>query len=239
MQPFASAMFAKSAAAAAPFAGIASLFAAGEAGGYWDFTDLASLRIARDGTGAPPAVGDPVGWAADKSGNGNHLSTNADNSRFTAVADGAVSDGVNDTLYRMLSPSIGPPFEVVICFEQLAYAGADKRILAAYIGSWWLLQGPASGDVRFFDGIYGPTLNAGLARETVVDGYFNGGYGSVAINGGAMQSAPGTGQSLDAILLGTDASGQHPTSIRFKQLLIIGRALTASERAAVVAAMQA
>ena len=49
----------------------ASLFAAGEEGSWYDPSDLSTLFQNSDGTGAPAADG-PIGYMADKSGNGNH-----------------------------------------------------------------------------------------------------------------------------------------------------------------------
>ncbi|HHH46042.1 MAG TPA: hypothetical protein ENK53_03415 [Thiotrichales bacterium] len=49
----------------------ARLFRPGDAGGFWDFHPQ-YCRQNSDGTGAV-AVGQPVGWVKDLSGNGNHL----------------------------------------------------------------------------------------------------------------------------------------------------------------------
>ena len=48
-----------------------ALFANGEEGAWYDPSDLSTLFQSSDGTTAV-AVGDPVGYIADKSGNGNH-----------------------------------------------------------------------------------------------------------------------------------------------------------------------
>ena len=47
------------------------LFAAGEAGGLWDFTTLANLYQDSAGTTPCTAVGDPIGKVLDTSGRGN------------------------------------------------------------------------------------------------------------------------------------------------------------------------
>ena len=49
------------------------LFAAGEAGGLWDFSTLANLYQDSAGTTPCTAVGDPIGKVLDTSGRGNHL----------------------------------------------------------------------------------------------------------------------------------------------------------------------
>ena len=58
-------------------AAIAGLFANSEQGAWFDVNDLSTLAANPDGTGAV-SVGDPVGYVADKSGNGNHLTASGD-----------------------------------------------------------------------------------------------------------------------------------------------------------------
>jgi hypothetical protein len=50
-----------------------TLFAAGEAGGLWDFSTLANLYQDSAGTTPCTAVGQPIGKVLDTSGRGNHL----------------------------------------------------------------------------------------------------------------------------------------------------------------------
>jgi hypothetical protein len=58
----------------------ARLFAGGEAGAWFDPSDLSTLAQNSDGTGAV-AIGDPVGYMADLSGNGNHATQGAAGAR--------------------------------------------------------------------------------------------------------------------------------------------------------------
>jgi hypothetical protein len=51
---------------------LATIFAAGDDGGWWDPSDLSTLYAEEDGTGTV-AVGGAVGFMRDKSGRGNHL----------------------------------------------------------------------------------------------------------------------------------------------------------------------
>jgi hypothetical protein len=79
----------------------ADLFASGEQGGWYDPSDLSTMFQLSTGTTAV-AVGDPVGYIADKSGRGNHL-TQA-NAAFRPVLrqNGGLYylefDGVDDTM---------------------------------------------------------------------------------------------------------------------------------------------
>ena len=59
------------------------LFAAGEAGGLWDFSTLANLYQDSAGTTPCTAVGDPIGKVLDTSGRGNHLTQSTSTQRPT------------------------------------------------------------------------------------------------------------------------------------------------------------
>ncbi|TPJ56613.1 hypothetical protein, partial [Mesorhizobium sp. B2-6-7] len=50
-----------------------SLFGVSDDGGWYDVSDLATLKQDSGGTGAVSADGDPVGFIGDKSGKGRHL----------------------------------------------------------------------------------------------------------------------------------------------------------------------
>ena len=60
-----------------------TLFAAGEAGGLWDFSTLANLYQDSAGTTPCTAVGDPIGKVLDTSGRGNHLTQSTSTKRPT------------------------------------------------------------------------------------------------------------------------------------------------------------
>lgn len=244
MLTFPNALFAKADGPPPVFGPInpATLFGAGEKGGYYNFTDGASLAVNADGTGGVPAIGGACRSALDLSPNANRLRNTV--SAVTRRANGIETAGANYGLFNFAGfgdwPSIPQPFEVVACIEQIAFAATDRRVLAAGPNTpWYLLQGTASGKVRFFDSVYGTELNPGLGIEFVIDGYFYGANTTIAINGGAMIASTGNGQPLDGIFLGSDSGGNAPTQIRVKHLLAIGRALTPAERSGVVQWMQA
>lgn len=66
-----------------------SLFANGEQGAWYDPSDLSTLFQNSDGTTAV-AVGDSVGYIADKSGNGNHAIQATSTKRPTLQQDGSL-----------------------------------------------------------------------------------------------------------------------------------------------------
>ena len=217
-----------------PFA-MASLFAAGEKGAYYDFTDGAKLAVNGDGTGGSPVVGAACKWAIDLSPNNNHLRNTV--SSVTRRANGIETSGTGYGLYNL--PSLGhswtnlpEPFEVLCCLEQKGYAGVDRRILAPDAnGQWYLLQGAASGEVRFYSSGYGDTMTAGVGTEFTVDGSFSTTGRQQSLNGAAMGGSAGGASSLNGIALGSTDAGNSPAPIRFKRLLILGRTLTSTERA--------
>ena len=66
-----------------------ALFASGEEGSWYDPSDLSTMFQNSDGTGAP-VVDSPVGYIADKSGNGNHAIQATSSKRPTLKQDGAL-----------------------------------------------------------------------------------------------------------------------------------------------------
>lgn len=92
--------FFSEAAPATPSINLDSLYSGGEVGGYYSFQDLSKLKQNSDGTGAA-AVGSPVGYVEDLSGNGNHLVTLTTARRPTLQQDAGGNyyldlDGVDD-----------------------------------------------------------------------------------------------------------------------------------------------
>lgn len=80
---------------------ITSLFAAGEKGAWYDPSDLSSMY--QDSAGTTPAVvNQPVGYIADKSGNGNHAKQATTASKPILRQSGGLYylqfDGVDDSL---------------------------------------------------------------------------------------------------------------------------------------------
>ena len=220
----------------------ATLFGGGMKGGYYNFTDAASLAINADGTGGVPAVGSACRSVLDLSPNGNRLRNTV--SSVTRRANGIETSGTNYGLFNMAGfgdwPSIPDPFEVIACIEQIGFAGTDRRILNSGPSvPWCLVQGTASGKVRFQDTTYGTEVSVGIGTEFVIDGYFSGADTTIAVNGGAMAASIGFGQPLSGIILGSDDGGNNATQTRFKHLLAIGRALTTAERTGVALWMQA
>ncbi len=90
-------------------ADVAAVFS-GNSGSWYDVSDLASLKQNSDGTGAV-SIGDPVGYLADQSGNGRHLTNATPTQRpILTIRDGhyvLACDGVDDVLWHQVSVGVG------------------------------------------------------------------------------------------------------------------------------------
>ncbi len=214
----------------------ATLFGGGRLGAYYDFTDPATLAVNADGTGGTPAIGAACRSVLDLSGNGNRLRNTI--SSVTRRAEGVETSGTNYGLFNMGGfgdfPDIAQPFEVIFCLEQIAYAAPDAKLGAG------LLQGAASGEVRFFTGGYSTAFSPGLGAEFIIDGYFDASLSTVALNGAAMVASPTSGGgAMQDLAIGSGTGSEGATQLRAKYLLIIKDGLTSGQRAGVIEHMQA
>ena len=227
----------RSVAASAPFAGIGSLFAGGQKGAYYDFADRTKLAVNDDGSGGSPSVGGAARWAVDQSPNGNHL-RNTTGSSVAVASNGIATSGAGLGLYNAPGhggwPQVDPPFVLVATFEQLAYAGDDRRIVD--MSATFLLQGPTDGTVRTHStASYGVEVNARIGEEVTVEAVFNGSASSIALDGGPPTTFNLPVQAGYQMLLGSDAGGNNAASVRFKRLFIREGVLSATDRAGVIA----
>lgn len=100
------------------------LFAAGEAGGWWDPSDLSTMF--QDSAGTVPVAqhGDPVGRINDKSGKGQHLVQAFSSARPTFGTDGALRwvqfNGSTQFLRAAAPISVGAPgFDQCVAYDTL------------------------------------------------------------------------------------------------------------------------
>lgn len=113
----------------------ASLFAKyGATGGYWDATDISTLRQNSDGTGSVTTAGDPVGYVEDLSGNGWHQIQATASARPAIALDGNGTyflqpDGVDDRLSCTVS-SVTAPWTIGATGDRdlVAYAWVDTGV---------------------------------------------------------------------------------------------------------------
>lgn len=237
MKPFASLRMRPQGGAA--FAGMASLFAAAEKGGYWDFVDGTKLAINADGTGGTPAVGSAVKWAVDQSPNANHL-RNTTASTVMRRANGVETDGTGYGLFNFSGfgnwPTVVNPFEVVACLEQKTFTATGNNIINMGGGLLGLVEGTSSGKVRFRSNPdYSPEYTPGLLTEYTLDCYLSAAQSEFSFNNSAFVTNSMATNSISELTIGSAANGTINSAVRIKRLLVVGRKLTTAERAGVYA----
>ena len=145
----------------------ASLFAAGEQGGWYDPSDLSTLFQDTAGTVPVTATGQTVARINDKSGRGNHLTqaTAASRPQYQIDANGLpylLFDGTDDWF---ISPTITPGID-----KAQVFAGVRKLSDAARGMLWEMgvgfqtgstaLQAPSTNGVANYGSVSGGTLFA-------------------------------------------------------------------------------
>lgn len=157
---------------------LASLFAAGENGDYYSFQDLSNLKQNSDGT-TDAAVGSPVGYIKDLSGNGNHATQSVSTRRPTLRQD--VSgfyylefDGIDDSLnigdidLGNFAGLDGPSFSL---FLSLKTTDNSMIFFGAQSGSPWAISA-IDGDTSTVQSTSNLTLNTVIVdgvAETITD----------------------------------------------------------------------
>lgn len=199
-----------------------ALFANGEEGAWYDPSDLSTLFQNSDGTGAP-AVGSPVGYMADKSGNGNHIIQATSTKRPTLRQSSGLYylefDGVDDGMRT----SANIPFATNSVTAVSVFAAGEKEAsgsnqnfaefsnnIGSNNGGFRLLC--TSGDVL-------RSLHKGTASETInsdaVANPFKSVMSSVASISAPSHSFRSNGSSVgsNTNTLGTGTYGDHQLSI--------------------------
>lgn len=100
----------------------ASLFAKySGVGGYWDWTDIATLSQDSAGTTPVTASGQPVGRTLDKSGQGNHVIQSTAGARPQYNGAGITPDGVDDFMVTAANLNLTACDKVVVAigYEKL------------------------------------------------------------------------------------------------------------------------
>jgi hypothetical protein len=224
----------------------ATLFASGEEGALFDPSNLSTLFQLSNGTTAV-AVGDPVGYIADQSGNANHAiqATAANRPLLQQDAGGKYyldADGANDHLVAVLTGAIAQPSTVFAAFRFDALG--DQSILdaadVAVSGARRNLLGGIVGNVVMFGGtgVLGSTAMNTTANHVAI-AVFNGVSSTIEVDGavsgpgGVGSGAPQTGDNL-VIFSDPALTGQRMNG-RFYGGGTINRALTAAEKANLIA----
>jgi hypothetical protein len=174
---------------------VASLFAQGQAGAWYDPGDLATLYQDTAGALAVTAAGQPVGRMLDKSGRGNHMVQATAAARALVQADGSLLlDGIDDSL---ISPTgAGATTGFFFCGAvkpttlQIAHIFSDFN--SNTMG--YLVQLTAAGIVRFNAGngsaviLINTTTAAQAGVVCLLTAWDDGAALNVQINNGVVSS---------------------------------------------------
>lgn len=176
MLPFCSPMMMGAAAGGAPSFDPTQLFQSGEAGGWWDVQDLSTMFQNSDGT-TSVAVGDPVGYLADKSGNGNHLIQATAGARPILRQDGGgfyylECDGSDDRL--TVAFALSQPFYRCSVINQAVWTNGRCLMGGGSAQAGVLQQASVSPQIRFYSGSSSISRTASLAvgeKAVVYEGH--------------------------------------------------------------------
>jgi hypothetical protein len=210
---------------------VATMFSGGEAGVWYDPSDLSSMF--QDSAGTVPAVVDsPVGRINDKSGNGKHAVQTIDSARPILRKSGSLY-WLEHTRSQYLKAvfTIVQPFSRVSGIRFLTQPGGDERIFSGgtvvsgllyqFLNDTGLFNGSANGCVNDFatrNVDFVPTeRHAGAGSHYAVDNL-------TPVTGDSGGTTPPGG-----ITIGADPNGAAGANMRFYGAMMIGRTLTNAE----------
>lgn len=200
-----------------------SMFASGEAGGYYDFTDPASL-FSDLGRTTPATMGGDVQGVTDKSGNGRHLSgagstvmgagfTSISASHYFTVAAGAVGGLAGYFMMIGFRPTAVSGTQALVGADWLGSRVAQALTINAGAAFALTFNSDASSNADVSGGVLtaGADYTMSLYRSpTVEDLRVNGVVVATAARAKAPQAvSPGT------IAIGVDGQGTNTPSRAF------------------------
>ena len=223
----------------------ADLWLASESGGAWDASDLSIQRIARDGTGAAPGSGDPVGYVNDLGPNGEALEAPSDSARAIVVdvADrtGWRLDGLQD-FFRTVNAMTGPSATTIMAVTSIVPSSSGNGLISldstvgGNSGTYRLISANSSefrGRLRADDL---PELSAqatGFSGVITLEWDFTAGTVTLRNNGTELTSARGytTAMSDAQMIFGASRTQVSPIACDIGAIIHIGRVLTPAELA--------
>jgi hypothetical protein len=215
------------------------LFAHGEAGGWWDPSDMTSVFEDTAGTIPVTSASQPVGRVNDKSGNGNHLLlTNGNRPSFQQDSGGLKwleFDGSNFEFITAAFTLI-QPMTRVSAMRSLSYASGNRFMDGGiYLGAVLYCTGVEPGIEMYGTGGSGPAdpVNFTTGVDHVVSEVWNGPLSTLQVDSNAVQTGGAlvAGSTIAGLTVGADASGDEGDSMRWYGGVEIGRLLIALELA--------
>lgn len=233
----------------------ASLFAGGEKGWWLDISDISTLYQDSAATTPVTASGQPVGYVADKSGNGYHAKQSTASARPVYTVSGAYAyldcDGVDD---RMLTDnftafSATAAHGMVGIYKSSAAYNYD-RFLSLRSSNAVVDYGSDSaaalvlystnasgGGIATYRSAFGPTITTTMNQVQIIDAAQTATHQKIGLNGGTMSAAsksPSASLSIGCASFGTDGSTGGFVRGRIYFSLWINREMTSDERAALL-----
>lgn len=212
------------------------LFAKGEAGAWYDPSDLASMF--QDSAGNVAAALDvPVGRINDKSGRGNHAVQAVAAARPMLRADSAGRlylefDGVDDCLRKAFA--IPQPWDRVSVIRQVSWTVNERIFSGATANSGNLMQATgASPDLAILSaGIQIATASLPVGANGVVTERHNGAASRISVNNSTYAVGDAGTLAADGISIaeiGTSAGLVRAANMRLYGVCMIARALSDAE----------
>ncbi len=192
------------------------------------------LYQASNGT-TPASNGDPVGYWADQSGQGNHLiqaTTASKPTLRTLLGPGGTRpavefDGTDDWMQKAFT--LVQPETIFIVFKSTTWTLADHIYEGITAGSMALLQYPTTPKVQTYGGAFGPE-NGNLAVNTygIMTALYSGANTMLRVNAGTKVVASGGTNAGGGFTLGARQTGADASNIHVSAVLIYNRDLSAS-----------
>jgi hypothetical protein len=207
------------------------LFAPGQAGVWFDPSDLSSMFQDSAGT-TPAAVNSPVGKINDKSGNGNHATQATAAARPMLRQDGdgyyyLEFDGTDDALLSSTF-TIATPVERISALRQVAYTSGDFIYAGSTsTGGLRLGQIGTSPALNIRSSGVGPsTSDLPVAVNGILTERFDGSSSRIAVNTGSYATGDTGTTTADRLVIGRDAGGTVFSSIRLYGVVMRAGTLT-------------
>lgn len=193
---------------------------------WYDPSDFSTLFQNSNGTTAVTADGDPVGYMADKSGNGHHLIQATAASRPLYKTSGGLRwlefDGTDDFLAVSYGGNLTEPWEAVSALRRLSASnghligGAGDNIGVLYINS---------SQLRIYSGAEVTGLAAPASgADFVATQRHNGASSRIAIDNGSYTAGDDGGTAATGLTVGAGVGGASD----FSAMRFVGRALFSS-----------
>jgi hypothetical protein len=210
----------------------ASLFAGGEAGAWYDPSDLSAMFQDDAGT-VPAAVDMPVGRLLDRSGRGNHAVQANAAARPMLRQSGAGRlflefDGVDDQLVAAFS--ISQPIERVSAIRQLAWTTSGRIFASSSVNAGALYMAGTAPRLGLYSGIAGISTGAvAVGADAVIAERHHEAASRITVNGDAPVTGAAGAVAPDGLTIG--GWGSFRSQVRVYGVLMIGRLLSEAEGA--------